>query len=173
VAGLFEWIYSETLTRLRLKRKPPSTQWWPPFKGHVADTINGVTANAELGAQNSASDLTRTYVVCRPSGTPPVEELWNSGNLYDHAWLNGSNEYIMSDNPNFNPNGNSGRLESNCSPYGPRPSTFSYDFSGGQRDIQDEFVSPVAQTDPERRSECISAMPFLKYIGTVLINGRS
>jgi hypothetical protein len=26
-------------------------------------------------------------------------------NLYDHAWLNGSNEYIMSDDPNFNPNG--------------------------------------------------------------------
>ena len=27
-------------------------------------------------------------------------------NLYDHAWLNGSNEYVMSDDPNFNPNGN-------------------------------------------------------------------
>ena len=26
-------------------------------------------------------------------------------NLYDHAWLNGSHEYVTSDNPNFNPNG--------------------------------------------------------------------
>jgi hypothetical protein len=24
----------------------------------------------------------------------------------DHAWLNGSNQYVMSDDPNFNPNGN-------------------------------------------------------------------
>ena len=27
-------------------------------------------------------------------------------NQYDHAWLNGSNQYVMSDDPNFNPNGN-------------------------------------------------------------------
>jgi hypothetical protein len=26
-------------------------------------------------------------------------------NLYDHAWLNGTNEYIMSEDPNFDPNG--------------------------------------------------------------------
>jgi hypothetical protein len=26
-------------------------------------------------------------------------------NQYDHAWLNGSNQYVMSDDPNFNPNG--------------------------------------------------------------------
>lgn len=25
-------------------------------------------------------------------------------NQYDHAWLNGANEYVMSDDPNFNPN---------------------------------------------------------------------
>jgi hypothetical protein len=23
---------------------------------------------------------------------------------YDHAWLNGANEYVMSDDPSFNPN---------------------------------------------------------------------
>jgi hypothetical protein len=27
-------------------------------------------------------------------------------NQCDHAWLNGANEYVMRDNPNFNPNGN-------------------------------------------------------------------
>lgn len=26
-------------------------------------------------------------------------------NQYDHAWLNGANEYVMSEDPNFNPNG--------------------------------------------------------------------
>jgi hypothetical protein len=26
-------------------------------------------------------------------------------NQFDHAWLNGDNQYVMSDDPNFNPNG--------------------------------------------------------------------
>jgi hypothetical protein len=25
-------------------------------------------------------------------------------NQYNHAWLNGNNQYIMSDDPNFDPN---------------------------------------------------------------------
>ena len=25
-------------------------------------------------------------------------------NQYNHAWLNGANQYIMSDDPNFDPN---------------------------------------------------------------------
>ena len=49
-------------------------------------------------------------------------------NLYDHAWLNGSNEYIMSDDPNFNPNGQlSGNWESTAAPCGLRPRNFSCD----------------------------------------------
>jgi hypothetical protein len=27
-------------------------------------------------------------------------------NQYGHAWLNGANQYVMSDDPNFNPNAN-------------------------------------------------------------------
>ena len=26
-------------------------------------------------------------------------------NLYDHAWANGTDKYIVTDDPNFNPNG--------------------------------------------------------------------
>jgi len=26
-------------------------------------------------------------------------------NKFDYAWLNGTNQYVVSDDPNFNPNG--------------------------------------------------------------------
>jgi hypothetical protein len=56
------------------------------FRAHVADVVNGVTA--------------KTF---RDPATGGTLEL---SNQYDHAWLNGANEYVMSDDPNFNPNGN-------------------------------------------------------------------
>jgi hypothetical protein len=36
---------------------------------------------------------------------PATGGTYELSNQYDHAWLNGSNEYVMSANPNFNPNG--------------------------------------------------------------------
>jgi hypothetical protein len=75
------------------------------FQRHVADTINGVTANAELGAQNSAFGFDQNIRGVQTFRDPTSGRTMELSNLYDHAWLNGSNEYIMSDNPNFNPNG--------------------------------------------------------------------
>ena len=73
------------------------------FQGMSPDH-HGVVANQSRVRKTVPSDLTRISVVCRPSGTPRAGRTMELSNLYDHAWLNGSNEYIMSDNPNFNPN---------------------------------------------------------------------
>jgi hypothetical protein len=35
---------------------------------------------------------------------PETGSTFELSNQYNHAWMNGSNEYIMSDDPNFNPN---------------------------------------------------------------------
>jgi hypothetical protein len=75
------------------------------FQNQVAQTIMGVVANQQRGAANSnfgADQLTRGVQTFRNPATGGTMEL---SNLYDHAWSNGSNEYIMSDDPNFNPNG--------------------------------------------------------------------
>jgi len=56
------------------------------------------------GAQASAvgqSQLIRQVQTYRNPDTGATFEL---SNQYNHAWLNGNNEYIMSDNPSFNPN---------------------------------------------------------------------
>ena len=75
------------------------------FQRHVADTINGVTANAERGSQNSAFGFDQNIRGVQTFRDPTSGRTMELSNLYDHAWLNGSNEYILSDNPNFNPNG--------------------------------------------------------------------
>jgi nucleoid DNA-binding protein len=36
---------------------------------------------------------------------PSTGESFELSNQYNHAWMNGVNEYILTDNPNFNPNG--------------------------------------------------------------------
>lgn len=76
------------------------------FQKHVADTINGVTANSMAGANQAAfgqDQLIRGVQTFRDPATGGTMEL---SNQYDHAWLNGANEYVMSDDSNFNPNGN-------------------------------------------------------------------
>jgi hypothetical protein len=74
------------------------------FQNKVAQTINGVVANQQQGANNSAfgeSQVIRGVQTFRDPSTGATFEL---SNQYDHAWRNGSNEYVMSDDPNFNPN---------------------------------------------------------------------
>ncbi len=74
------------------------------FQRHVADTINGVVANSERGSYNAAfgqDQLVRGVQTFRDPASGATFEL---SNQYDHAWLNGSNEYLMSDDPSFNPN---------------------------------------------------------------------
>jgi hypothetical protein len=76
------------------------------FRAHVADVINGVTANEMAGSNQSAfgqDQLIRGVQTFRDPATGGTLEL---SNQYDHAWLNGANEYVMSDDSNFNPNGN-------------------------------------------------------------------
>ena len=76
------------------------------FQHHVAQTINGVVANSEAGANHAVygeSQIIRGVQTFRDPSTGATFEL---SNLYDHAWLNGSNQYVMSDDPTFNPNGN-------------------------------------------------------------------
>jgi hypothetical protein len=75
------------------------------FQKHVADTINGVTANAQRGANNSAFAFDQNIRGVQTFRDPTTGNTMELSNQFDHAWLNGSNEYIMSDDPNFNPNG--------------------------------------------------------------------
>jgi hypothetical protein len=75
------------------------------FQQHVIETLQGVTANQQRGsmaAAYGADQLVRGVQTFRDPGTGRTVEL---SNLYDHAWANGNDQYIVTDDPNFNPNG--------------------------------------------------------------------
>ena len=69
-------------------------------------TIQGVTANMMAGSNASAMQADQNIRQVQTYRDPTTGHTMELSNLYDHAWLNGSNQYVMSDDPNFNPNGN-------------------------------------------------------------------
>lgn len=69
-------------------------------------TIQAVTANMMAGANASAMQADQNIRQVQTFRDPTTGHTMELSNLYDHAWLNGSNQYVMSDDPNFNPNGN-------------------------------------------------------------------
>jgi len=76
------------------------------FRAHVADVVNGVTANSMAGANQAAFGQDQLIRGVQTFRDPTTGSKFELSNQYDHAWLNGSNEYVMSDDANFNPNGN-------------------------------------------------------------------
>jgi hypothetical protein len=71
----------------------------------VIETLQGVTANQQHGSMVAAygsDQLVRGVQTFRDPSTGHTVEL---SNLYDHAWSNGNDRYIVTDDPNFNPNG--------------------------------------------------------------------
>ncbi len=98
--GVIASLYQEKQKQLAIQ-----SQMIAQFRAHVADVINGVTANSEAGANQAAFGQDQNIRGVQTFRDPSTGANYELSNLYDHAWLNGQNEYVMSDNPNFNPNG--------------------------------------------------------------------
>jgi Cysteine rich repeat len=70
----------------------------------ITQTYMHMSANAQRVSDQgfrAADQNLRDVQTFRDPTTGRKVEL---SNQYDHAWLNGANEYVMSDDPNFNPN---------------------------------------------------------------------
>ena len=99
--GVIASLYQEKQKQLAIQ-----SQIIAQFRAHVADVINGVTANAMAGSNQAAFGEDQIIRGVQTYRDPKTGSQYELSNQYDHAWLNGQNEYVMSDNPNFNPNGN-------------------------------------------------------------------
>ncbi len=84
-------------------------------------TINGVTANMVAGANVSAMQADQNIRGVQTFRDPATGHTMELSNLYDHAWTNGSNQYVMSDDPNFKPNGNLSGSWNQLQPVSPSP----------------------------------------------------
>jgi hypothetical protein len=91
------------------------------FQQHVADTINEVTANSMRGANQAAFGQDQNIRGVQTFRNPQTGATFELSNLHDHAWLNGTNEYVMSDDPNFNPNGQLNGTWNALEPVRPQP----------------------------------------------------
>ncbi|HSY05279.1 MAG TPA: cysteine rich repeat-containing protein [Steroidobacteraceae bacterium] len=91
------------------------------FQQHVADTINEVTANSMRGANQAAFGQDQVIRGVQTFRNPQTGATFELSNLHDHAWLNGNNEYVMSDDPSFNPNGQLNGNWTSLQPVRPQP----------------------------------------------------
>jgi Cysteine rich repeat len=91
------------------------------FQQHVADTVNEVTANSMRGANQAAFGADQNIRGVQTFRNPQTGATFELSNLHDHAWLNGTNEYVMSDDPNFNPNGQLNGNWTSLQPVRPQP----------------------------------------------------
>jgi hypothetical protein len=75
------------------------------FQQQVAQTANEVAQNAQRGADQAAFGEDQIARGVQTFRNPDTGQTFELSNLHDHAWLSGDNTYVMSDDPNFNPNG--------------------------------------------------------------------
>jgi Cysteine rich repeat len=92
------------LYQMQAQKVATMNKLWADFYTKEAQTLNGETANAMQGANASffhEDQNIRGVQTFRDPTTGKTQEL---SNLYDHAWQNGSDTYIMSNDSGFNPN---------------------------------------------------------------------
>ena len=101
------WSNGVIASLYQKKAEEEAKQWAiiAAFQRHVADVVNGVVANRERGANNAAFGADQLIRGVQSFRDPSSGKTIELSNQYDHAWLNGSNQYVMSDDPSFNPNG--------------------------------------------------------------------
>lgn len=94
-----------TLYQKQQEEWAKQSQMIAQFQRHVAETINGVVANSMAGANHAAFTEDQTIRGVQTYRDPSTGATYELSNQFDHAWLNGLNQYVMSDDPSFNPNG--------------------------------------------------------------------
>ncbi len=73
------------------------------FQQKEINTIQSVVANSQRGANQAFAGADQIIRGVEPYRDPATGKTYELSNLYGHAWLNGNNEYVMSDDPNFIP----------------------------------------------------------------------
>jgi hypothetical protein len=92
------------VTQADQQRKETNKRAWAEFQIHAAQVVNGVTANMMAGSEASVAAQSQLIRGVQNYRNPATGATFELSNQYNHAWLNGNNEYIMSDDSSFNPN---------------------------------------------------------------------
>jgi hypothetical protein len=70
----------------------------------ITQTYMQMSANSARVSRQGFLDADQSLRNVQTYRDPSTGQTMELSNQYGHAWLNGNNEYVMSDDPNFNPN---------------------------------------------------------------------
>jgi hypothetical protein len=73
------------------------------FQQHEIAVIQGVMANQQRGADQAFVGADQLIRGVEPYRDPATGKTYELSNLYGNAWMNGNNEFVLSEDPNFNP----------------------------------------------------------------------
>jgi len=74
------------------------------LQNDITQTYRQMSANSARVSRQGFVDADQGIRDVQTFRDPSTGQTMELSNQYGHAWLNGNNEYIMSDDPNFNPN---------------------------------------------------------------------
>jgi hypothetical protein len=74
------------------------------LQNDITQTYRQMSANSARVSRQGFVDADQGIRNVQTFRDPSTGQTMELSNQYGHAWLNGNNEYIMSDDPNFNPN---------------------------------------------------------------------
>jgi hypothetical protein len=98
--GVLSKLYQAQAQKLAVINKA-----WSDFYAKAAQTVNDETANMMKGADASAFHADQNIRGVQTFRDPTTGKTQELSNLYDHAWQNGPNGFLMSNDSSFNPNG--------------------------------------------------------------------
>ncbi len=70
----------------------------------ITQTYMHMSANAQRASDQGLRATDQNLRDVETFRDPTTGRKVELSNQYGHAWLNGANEYVLSDDPNFNPN---------------------------------------------------------------------
>ena len=102
--GAFVNKYIASFYQMQAKKEAMIDQINAKLQNDITQTYMQISANAARGSQQSFLEADQNIRGVQTFRDPSTGHTMELSNQYDHAWLNGANEYVMSDDPNFNPN---------------------------------------------------------------------
>ncbi len=96
--------YIASFYQLQAKKEAMIDQIRAKLQNDITQTYMQMSANAARASQQGFLEADQNIRGVQTFRDPSTGHTMELSNQYDHAWLNGANEYVMSDDPNFNPN---------------------------------------------------------------------
>lgn len=109
------------LYRAEARKEAMQSQIIANFQALAAKTIESEVAYQQQSSQITAYGADQNIRGVQTFRDPNTGGTFELSNQYDHAWRNGSDEYVMSEDPNFNPNGQLNGNWSQLQPVRPSP----------------------------------------------------